>query len=136
MRRAPPLPPRPTADGDGTDYAGSDFVARATATFIVDDPHLWSAETPYLYTVVIETAGETIVDHIGIREISTEGGVLRVNRQRVTLHGVNRHDSDPVTGPVIAQEQIMRDLKLMKEHNVNAIRTSHYPNAPHFYDLY
>ncbi len=125
-----------TADGDDTDYAGSDFVARATATFIVDDPHLWSAETPYLYTVVIETAGETIVDHIGIREISTEGGVLRVNRQRVTLHGVNRHDSDPVTGPVIAQEQIMRDLKLMKEHNVNAIRTSHYPNAPHFYGLY
>ena len=131
-----PAPARPTADGDGTDYAGSDFVARATATFIVDDPHLWSAETPYLYTVAIETAGETIVDHIGIREISTEGGVLRVNRQRVTLHGVNRHDSDPVTGPVIAQEQIMRDLKLMKEHNVNAIRTSHYPNAPHFYDLY
>ena len=131
-----PAPARPTADGDDTDYAGSDFVARATATFIVDDPHLWSAETPYLYTVAIETAGETIVDHIGIREISTEGGVLRVNRQRVTLHGVNRHDSDPVTGPVIAQEQIMRDLKLMKEHNVNAIRTSHYPNAPHFYDLY
>ena len=62
--------------------------------------------------------------------------MLRVNRQRVTLHGVNRHDSGPATGPVIAQEQIMRDLKLMKEHNVNAIRTSHYPNAPHFYDLY
>ena len=99
-----PAPARPTADGDDTDYAGSDFVARATATFIVDDPHLWSAETPYLYTVVIETAGEAIVDHIGIREISTEGGVLRVNRQRVTLHGVNRHDSDPMTGPVIAQE--------------------------------
>ena len=131
-----PAPARPTADGDGTDYEGSDFAARAAATFIVDDPHLWSAETPYLYTVVIETAGETIVDHIGIREISTEGGVLRVNRQRVTLHGVNRHDSDPATGPVIAQEQIMQDLKLMKEHNVNAIRTSHYPNAPHFYDLY
>lgn len=131
-----PAPVRPTADGDGTDYAGSDFAARTAATFIVDDPHLWSAETPYLYTVVIETVGETIVDHIGIREISTEGGVLRVNRQRVTLHGVNRHDSDPATGPVIAQEQIMQDLKLMKEHNVNAIRTSHYPNAPHFYDLY
>ncbi|MBM6687056.1 hypothetical protein H9X89_16015, partial [Faecalicatena contorta] len=60
-----PAPVRPTADGDGTDYAGSDFVARTAATFIVDDPHLWSAETPYLYTVVIETAGEAIVDHIG-----------------------------------------------------------------------
>ena len=81
---------------------------------------------------MIETVGETIVDHIGIREISTEGGVLRVNRQRVTLHGVNRHDSDPVTGPVIVQEQIMQDLKLMKEHNVNAIRHQPLPERAAF----
>ena len=62
--------------------------------------------------------------------------MVKVNGKPIKLHGVNRHDSDPVTGPVISEEQLMRDLTLMKEHNVNAIRTSHYPNAPHFYDLY
>lgn len=131
-----PDPARPGTDGDTTDYDGCEFTARATVAFIVDRPHLWTAETPYRYTVVYETDGETITDHIGIREVTTDGGVLKVNRQRITLHGVNRHDSDPVTGPTISEAQIMTDLKLMKEHNVNAIRTSHYPNAPHFYDLY
>lgn len=127
-------PANPPADT--TDYAGTDFVERATATLTIESPYLWTAETPYLYTIEYATPHETITDHIGIREITISDGVLHVNRQRIVLHGVNRHDSDPVTGPTISQRQIMRDLTLMKEHNVNAIRTSHYPNAPHFYDLY
>jgi beta-galactosidase len=114
----------------------SGFRPKAHAEFTVENPHVWTAETPYLYTLVIETEHETITDHVGIREIRDENGVLTINRQPVKLHGVNRHDSDPVTGPTISQQQIMADLTLMKEHNVNAIRTSHYPNAPHFYDLY
>ena len=106
----------------------------------VADPHLWNAEDPYLYTMIYETecdgAREVITDHIGFREIHVEGNVLYINGQKVKFHGVNRHDSDPVTGFVISQEQIMKDLLLMKQHNINAIRTSHYPNAPHFYELY
>lgn len=121
-----------------TDTAAGDsaFLPTAHAQLIVEDPHLWTAETPYLYTIVYTTANETITDHVGIREISVDGNVVKVNGKPIKIHGVNRHDSDPVTGPVISEAQIMRDLTLMKEHNVNAIRTSHYPNAPHFYDLY
>lgn len=106
----------------------------------VKHPHLWNAEQPYLYTMVYETAcqdtREVITDHVGFREIHAEGNVLYINGQKVKFHGVNRHDSDPVTGFVISEEQMMKDLCLMKEHNINAIRTSHYPNAPHFYELY
>lgn len=106
----------------------------------VENPHLWNAEQPYLYTMVYETAWgsarEVITDHIGFREIHIEGNVLYINGQKVKFRGVNRHDSDPVTGFVISEEQIMKDLRLMKKHNINAIRTSHYPNAPHFYELY
>ncbi|MBW3092128.1 beta-galactosidase [Bifidobacterium sp. 82T10] len=121
-----------------TDSAAGDsaFLPTAHARLVVDDPQLWTAETPYLYTIVYTTAHEVITDHIGIREVSVDGNVIKVNGKPIKIHGVNRHDSDPVTGPVISEAQIMRDLTLMKEHNVNAIRTSHYPNAPHFYDLY
>lgn len=106
----------------------------------IKNPHLWSAEDPYLYTIIYETMNgtsrEVITDHVGFREIHVKGNVLYINGQKVKFHGVNRHDSDPVTGFVISQEQIMKDLTLMKQHNINAIRTSHYPNAPHFYELY
>lgn len=117
----------------------------ATHTLHIDNPQLWTAETPYLYTLILETPGEAITQLVGVREIrkvahTNEYGnaheVVEVNRRPIKLHGVNRHDSDPVTGPVISQAQIMTDLTLMKQHNVNAIRTSHYPNAPQFYDLY
>jgi beta-galactosidase len=113
-----------------------EFRSDASAEIVLDDPHLWTAETPYLYTIVYSTQDEVITDHVGIRDIRVRDGVMEVNRQAIKLHGVNRHDSDPITGPTIGQAQIMKDLTLMKEHNVNAIRTSHYPNAPHFYDLY
>lgn len=96
---------------------------------------LWSAETPYLYTVILETTNEVIAEQLGLREISVQNGVLYFNGQNIKLHGVNRHDSDPVTGFTISLEQMHRDLQLMKEYNVNGIRTSHYPNAPQFYQL-
>ena len=102
----------------------------------VKDAHLWNAEQPYLYTLVLETAGEVITDHVGIREIHTKDGVLYLNGVKIKFHGTNRHDSDPVTGFAISLAQIKKDLKLMKEHNINAIRTSHYPNAPYCYQLY
>ncbi|MCI8615973.1 MAG: DUF4981 domain-containing protein [Lachnospiraceae bacterium] len=105
-------------------------------SFGVEDVKLWSAEDPYLYTLVLETENEVITDHVGIREIHVKDGVLYINGVNVKFHGTNRHDSDPVTGFAISREQIMKDLRVMKEHNINAIRTSHYPNAPAFYQLY
>lgn len=96
---------------------------------------LWSAEKPYLYTLVMETKQEVITEQLGLREVSIQNGVLYFNGQKIKMHGVNRHDSDPVTGFTISLAQMHKDLSLMKEHNVNAIRTSHYPNAPQFYQL-
>lgn len=101
----------------------------------VENPVLWNAEQPYLYTIILECQNEVIVDHLGIREICVRDGVVCFNGEKIKFHGVNRHDSDPETGFVISLEQMKKDLKLMKEHNVNAIRTSHYPNAPQFYQL-
>lgn len=104
--------------------------------FEIKDARLWNAEEPYLYTLVLDTGAEVITDQVGIREIHAEDGILYINGSKVKFHGTNRHDSDPVTGFTINLQQIMRDLQVMKEHNINAIRTSHYPNAPWFYQLY
>ena len=101
----------------------------------LDHPRQWNAETPNLYTLVLETEGEVITDRIGFREIAIRDKVVTLNGQPIKFRGVNRHDSDPVTGFAISLEQMKRDLLLMKQHNVNAIRTSHYPNAPVFYQL-
>lgn len=101
----------------------------------VEKPILWSAEKPYLYTMVLACGGEIITDRLGIRTVKVRDGVLLVNGVPIKFRGVNRHDSDPVTGFTISLEQMKRDLCVMKRHNVNAIRTSHYPNAPQFYQL-
>ena len=122
----------------GEDVAGSALQGAATGHLVLQVPeaHLWSAEEPYLYTLVIETESETITDYVGIREIHAKDGVLYINNKKVKFHGTNRHDSDPVTGFTISMEQLKKDLTIMKQHNINAIRTSHYPNAPWAYQLY
>lgn len=104
---------------------------------VLDVPgcRLWNAEDPYLYTLVLEATGEVITDQVGFREIRTENNQVLINGTPVKFRGVNRHDSDPVTGFTISMEQAKRDLTLMKRHNFNAIRTSHYPNAPWFCQL-
>ena len=94
--------------------------------------YLWNAEEPCLYDLTLMVEGETIHQKVGIREVSREDGVLKLNGQPILLKGVNRHDSDPFVGPSITREHATRDLKLMREGNVNAIRSSHYPNAPWF----
>lgn len=101
----------------------------------ISDPVLWNTEEPYLYMLVLETEHETITDYVGIREIKIENRVVRLNGKAIKFRGVNRHDFDPVTGPAVSVEHMRRDLMLMKQHNFNAIRTSHYPNAPVFYEL-
>jgi len=105
------------------------------ADFKVENPQLWTAETPTLYTVIIEAAGETIRRRVGLRTIEVKDGVVLVNGLPVLFRGVNRHDSDPYVGPAVDREHVKRDLRIMKEHNVNAIRTSHYPSMPCLYEM-
>ena len=115
-------------------FAGRpDHTHRARLT--VAAPHLWSAEDPYLHTLVLTAPGEVITDRVGVREVEARDAVVRLNGRPITLRGVNRHDSDPVTGPVVDLDHMKRDLQLMKEHNINAVRSSHYPNDPRFYQL-
>ena len=103
--------------------------------FSIDKPILWSAETPYLYDLDIESEGEFIRERIGIREVSIENGVFLLNGKGIKLRGVNRHDFNPTKGAAVSLSDVVTDLKLMKELNVNAIRTSHYPSCPEFYAL-
>ena len=101
----------------------------------IADPVLWNPENPYLYTITFEIENEVITDRLGIRKISIEDKVVCFNGKPIVFRGVNRHDSDPVTGFNVSVSQVKRDLELMKLHNINAIRSSHYPNAPWFYQL-
>ncbi len=101
----------------------------------VQNPVLWNTENPYLYTVILTTKEEVITDHIGFRTIEIRDKVIYFNGEKIKFRGVNRHDSDPETGFVVGVDQIRTDLRLMKEHNFNAIRSSHYPNAPYFYQM-
>ncbi|MDE6397798.1 MAG: glycoside hydrolase family 2, partial [Clostridiales bacterium] len=106
-----------------------------TAEFTVENPRLWSAETPALYDLQIHAAGETIYEKVGIRSVKIESGVLKVNGKAIKLHGVNRHDFHPERGAAVNKEDMRRDLQLMKDYNVNALRTSHYPSAPELYRM-
>ena len=99
-------------------------------------PILWNAEKPYLYTLVVKTATEYIPFRVGMREISvSEKGELLINGQSVILKGVNHHDTHPLTGYTMTDDDIRKDLALMKQLNMNCIRTSHYPPTPEFISL-
>lgn len=102
---------------------------------IVDDIVLWNAESPYLYTLILETETELIGERVGFRSVCIDNGVLKVNGRHIKIRGVNRHDSYPESGYYASVEQMCKDLLLMKAHNINAVRTSHYPNSPVFYQL-
>ena len=104
-------------------------------TIPVKNPLLWSAETPVLYKLTLLTPDEIIGEEVGFRSICADKGVLKINGKPVKFRGTNRHDSYPDTGYAASLEQLEKDLRLMKQHNINAIRTSHYPNAPVFYKL-
>ena len=103
--------------------------------FELDDPILWNAEHPAQYTLTLSTEDEVIPQKVGLRKIEVRDGVVFLNGVAIKFRGVNRHDSDPVTGYTISREQAAKDLCLMKRHNINAVRTSHYPNAPWFLQL-
>lgn len=122
-------------DRNGAVVALGSIAEEGTAVLEIASPELWNTENPYLYKLILETENEVIVDHIALRKIEIKDQVIYLNGQKIKFSGVNRHDSDPVTGFTINPEQITTDLTLMKQHNFNAIRSSHYPNAPFFYEM-
>ena len=105
----------------------------------VESPLKWTAETPNLYTLVLtlsDDSGETlevISTRVGFRTVEIKDGFLQVNGIPITIKGVNRHEHDPNTGHVISRELMRQDVALMKAANINAVRTSHYPEDPYFY---
>lgn len=107
----------------------------------VPDAHLWTAETPYLYHLDLslrDSVGNTlerVEERVGFRNIEIKDGQLLVNGQAVKLRGVNRHEHDPRTARVMSEERMLQDIRLMKQANINAVRTSHYPNVPRWYEL-
>lgn len=121
-------------DPNGT-YIGEASFHENSADLHVDSPLLWNAESPVLYELELHTDTELIKQKVGLRDIRIRNGIIEVNGQMVKFKGVNRHDSDPRTGYTISRKQALKDITLMKRHNVNAIRTSHYPNAPWFPEL-
>lgn len=107
----------------------------------VEQPFKWSAETPYLYTLVLSInddnghTQETVSCKVGFRKFEIRDGLMKINGKRIVLKGVNRHEFSCDTGRALAKEDMLRDIQLMKTHNINAVRTSHYPNQSVWYEL-
>ncbi len=119
----------------------SDSVAFKNVIIKMNDPKKWSAETPYLYTALTTLTNgkgqtiEVIPQKTGFRKVEIKDGVLYVNGQAILIKGVNRHEMDPLTGQYISKERMEQDIRIMKENNINAVRTCHYPNDPYWYEL-
>ena len=115
---------------------GVEGLQKLSLRLPVERPRLWNAESPALYTLVLQVgAGEFIPVRVGFREVKIEDGFLKVNGSPIMLKGVNRHEWDAVQGRASVPENLRSDLLLMKRSNFNAVRCSHYPNVTLFYDL-
>ena len=101
----------------------------------IKNPKLWSDESPYLYSLLLECSDEFIKIPVGVRRIEVKDKVVYLNGKNIKARGVNRHDSNPYLGHATPMEHMRRDLLIMKAHNVNTVRTSHYPNDPRFLEL-
>ena len=101
----------------------------------IENVSSWTPENPTLYKLQIQSCGEIIGEKVGFRTVRVSNGIVKFNGRAIKLRGVNRHDSYPDTGSYASEKQMRMDLELMKQNNINAIRTSHYPNAPVFYRL-
>ena len=129
------------------DAEGNEVVAplQATGSFVsgrlyVENPRKWSAEDPYLYQLVVRLREgkkllQTLRFNVGFRKVEIKGSDLLVNGKRVLIKGVNRHELDPDGGYVVSRERMEQDIRLMKQFNINAVRTCHYPDDPYWYDL-
>lgn len=103
--------------------------------FTVKNVNKWTSENPVLYDLTLTANGEKILQRVGFRTSEIKSGIYLINGQKIKLKGINRHEFSPVGGATVTIEETVKDLKLMKQANVNAIRTSHYPDCPEFYDL-
>ena len=103
--------------------------------FFLENAQLWTAEIPNLYPLYLFASGEKIEEMVGFRELEISGSVFKINKRAVKLKGVNRHEFNPDTGATVSLLDMYRDVLLMKELYVNAVRTAHYPNCPEFYLL-
>ncbi len=120
-------------DADGNTVASA--TGTGTLQLSVPNAHFWNAEDPYLYQLLLQTQGEFIGQKVGLRTVRVEKGVILFNEKLFKLRGVNRHDFSPVGGATVTYEEMLQDVTMMKQYNFNAVRTSHYPNGPEFYDL-
>lgn len=134
--------------GESTAPFGSEIIDergaygdRTTLRLNVDNPSLWSAETPHLYRAVVQlhTADGTLIEaeacDVGFRRVSIENGLLLLNGKPLLIRGTNRHEHHPENGQVMDEETMVQDIILMKQNNFNAVRCSHYPNHPRWYTL-
>ncbi len=117
---------------DGKNHAGH--------TFAVERPLKWTAETPNLYRLRVDLMDgdrliESLTQNVGFRKVEVKGGQFLVNGQPVLIKGADRHEMDPVGAYVVPVERMIQDIKIMKELNINAVRTCHYPDDPRWYDL-
>ena len=114
---------------------------KVSLNIAVDDPQKWSAESPYLYKLLLTLKDgkgntvEVIPCNVGFREVELKDGNFYLNGKAIIFKGVNRHEHNPDTGHVVTRETMLRDIRLMKENNINAVRTCHYPDTPLWYDL-
>jgi beta-galactosidase len=128
------------AKADATEVsANGKTTAKLSAE--VTNPAKWSAESPTLYRLLITVKDadgavvEVIPWNVGFREVEISDTILKVNGRRIVVWGVNRHEHDPITGHTMSMDSMIQDIKLMKQHNINTVRTCHYPNDPRWYDL-
>lgn len=124
----------PTIDERGN------YAERAVMRLPVARPVLWSAETPHCYRAVVSLwCGDTLIEaeawDIGFRRVEISNGLLKLNGKPLLIRGVNRHEHHPERGQVVTEEDMVQDILLMKQHNFNAVRCSHYPNVPRWYEL-
>ena len=123
------------------DHLAIDGKCDCRFTLDLANPHLWSAEDPYLYQLQLSLYNgqgellEVIPQRVGVREITVKDGLFHVNGHYLKLHGVNRHDNDHLKSRAVGMDRVERDIVLMKQHNLNSVRTAHYPNDPRFYEL-
>ena len=121
-------------DAEGKTVA-EQTVKGGNARIEVKNPFKWTAETPYLYTLYASSGAEVIPVKVGFRKIEQKGGQILVNGKAVLFKGANRHELDPDGGYVISEERMLQDVKLMKQLNINAVRTCHYPDDARWYEL-
>ncbi|MFD0750009.1 glycoside hydrolase family 2 TIM barrel-domain containing protein [Mucilaginibacter calamicampi] len=114
---------------------------KVSLSALINNPNLWSAEHPYLYNVQLKLRDsrnqviETIHNRFGVKKVEVKGELFYINGQLVKLKGVNRHEHHPRTGRHVDRQTMLTDIRLIKQANINMIRTSHYPNEPYFYEL-